>query len=995
MKKVSNNFIAILTIIFMIVSVTGNMVIYEMTKVPRVTGKSTGQVSLCSNAPPILQPISDQTAYINQLFTLFINASDLNNDYLTFYDNTDLFNITNYNASTGLINFTPSSGDAGYYSIIINVTDNVSCESNSDIKTFNFNISGEAPNVIVLYPNRSEVLFGIALINASVSDDDGNNTINYVNFYYSNNSIDWVFIGSDTYDNNIIYNLTWNTTTAPDGYKYKIKVNASDGVLIGEDTSDNRFTINNIDEEPIWDEFKNKLTTNFTALNNITILGEFTSVPNVTIGVTDYGLINFTGHVLNVDGLNLDENINITYMNISFNSDELFNLNKSAILTFYNITLINPKLYRNDVECPSSICTKIRYSNNEYVANVSYFTRYRIIDGGNSNLEIWDETDIKGGSLIRFANNITKFFANYTNATTNDVINGSNIYCEIGFNNSIANMSYNSSSKLYEFNRTFKSRGVYNWNVYCVGNSSGYDNANKTDTVLITNTPPTLIKNIPNATWNEDTTINNWIDLDEYFNDTDKDVLSFTHTDISNININIDNTTHQVDLTPDANWYGTRTVYFIANDSINTTTSNAVILTVIDVPEPLAQVTGGGGGGGGPGYTCQEDWYCTSWSVCINNLRNRTCIDLNNCGTERYKPNETESCVYIETCYDGIRNNGEQGIDCGGPCPPCFTCYDRIQNQGETGIDCGGPCKPCPSCNDSIQNQGETGIDCGGPCKPCPTCDDGIQNQGETGIDCGGPCKPCAKEVLAPIRKKLGTIFMLIILSLIGIVGLLLTYNLTYPYILDYIERLKWITRVKEVKPKLKIEEDIKTELFIRLTEIEKEILRKDVRYLVDKFVNAVNEFFLKIISAKYKMTYEELQKEIDKLPIHSIFKEIIKDYIKTINDIKFGFKRVNKKDIRSLIRKTHRIVYLMEESQIKKLHPKEVDINELLGFVSKSHLAIKEGKIKDVLKNYKKAMEIYNQAPIYKKRTLYPTLKKLYDRINKLDNKLNKKKGK
>lgn len=81
--------------------------------------------------------------------------------------------------------------------------------------------------------------------------------------------------------------------------------------------------------------------------------------------------------------------------------------------------------------------------------------------------------------------------------------------------------------------------------------------------------------------------------------------------------------------------------------------------------------------------------------------------------------------------------------------PPTPTCTDGIQNQGETGIDCGGPCQPCastPTCTDGIQNQGETGIDCGGPCAPCPilpTCTDGIQNQGETGVDCGGPCAPC------------------------------------------------------------------------------------------------------------------------------------------------------------------------------------------------------------------------------------------------------------
>jgi len=50
---------------------------------------------------------------------------------------------------------------------------------------------------------------------------------------------------------------------------------------------------------------------------------------------------------------------------------------------------------------------------------------------------------------------------------------------------------------------------------------------------------------------------------------------------------------------------------------------------------------------------------------------------------------------------------------------------------------------PKPTCEDGIQNQNEIGIDCGGPCVACPTCEDGIQNQAETGIDCGGPCTPC------------------------------------------------------------------------------------------------------------------------------------------------------------------------------------------------------------------------------------------------------------
>ncbi|GGW47223.1 hypothetical protein [Arenibacter certesii] len=51
----------------------------------------------------------------------------------------------------------------------------------------------------------------------------------------------------------------------------------------------------------------------------------------------------------------------------------------------------------------------------------------------------------------------------------------------------------------------------------------------------------------------------------------------------------------------------------------------------------------------------------------------------------------------IATCNDGIRNQGEKDIDCGGPnCQPCIdeiaTCNDGIQNGNETGIDIGGSC---------------------------------------------------------------------------------------------------------------------------------------------------------------------------------------------------------------------------------------------------------------------------------------------------------------
>ncbi len=108
-----------------------------------------------------------------------------------------------------------------------------------------------------------------------------------------------------------------------------------------------------------------------------------------------------------------------------------------------------------------------------------------------------------------------------------------------------------------------------------------------------------------------------------------------------------------------------------------------------------------------------------------------------------------EACPPVATCDDGVLNQDEEGIDCGGSCeacPPVETCDDGILNQDEEDIDCGGSCEACPpveTCDDGILNQNEVGIDCGGSCRVCPTCDDAFMNQDEEGIDCGGSCAAC------------------------------------------------------------------------------------------------------------------------------------------------------------------------------------------------------------------------------------------------------------
>jgi hypothetical protein len=75
------------------------------------------------------------------------------------------------------------------------------------------------------------------------------------------------------------------------------------------------------------------------------------------------------------------------------------------------------------------------------------------------------------------------------------------------------------------------------------------------------------------------------------------------------------------------------------------------------------------------------------------------------------------------THSDGVKNDGETGIDCGcgeciSPCKDgegCFNAADCLSS-----VCYAGKCQP-PTCNDGAQNGTETGKDCGGDCpQPCP-----------------------------------------------------------------------------------------------------------------------------------------------------------------------------------------------------------------------------------------------------------------------------------
>lgn len=73
-------------------------------------------------------------------------------------------------------------------------------------------------------------------------------------------------------------------------------------------------------------------------------------------------------------------------------------------------------------------------------------------------------------------------------------------------------------------------------------------------------------------------------------------------------------------------------------------------------------------------------------------------------------------------------------------------------------------CGDDESCSDGLQNQDETGIDCGGSCTPCASCTDGIQNGDELGVDCGGAdCAECLVGVHGNWESSGSNIAMLLV----------------------------------------------------------------------------------------------------------------------------------------------------------------------------------------------------------------------------------------
>ena len=135
----------------------------------------------------------------------------------------------------------------------------------------------------------------------------------------------------------------------------------------------------------------------------------------------------------------------------------------------------------------------------------------------------------------------------------------------------------------------------------------------------------------------------------------------------------------------------------------NITPSNVTNITVLGVPDCVSSLDCGVSGP--TDYFCWDGFIAKDYVTytCLDKgFRNATCLGtikrevIDWCRPEEYcMPGKSVCQPNITSCHDGIRDQGETGVDCGGSCPPCVSCYNGILDGDETSIDCGGICHSC------------------------------------------------------------------------------------------------------------------------------------------------------------------------------------------------------------------------------------------------------------------------------------------------------------
>ncbi len=431
------------------------------------------------------------------------------------------------------------------------------------------------------------------------------------------------------------------------------------------------------------------------------------------------------------------------------------------------------------------------------------------------------------------------------------------------------------------------------FNITDIGNHSAIITANYTDecgnksTVIpydfevlrVTNHAP-VCRRVKDQNITQGDTIR--IRMSSYCEDQDFDPLSYEgFANIEQLGFTITIQEDELVLTTTDWFYGEILVYFTATDTKNASDSTNLIKILVDAASTPTNSPSSGDSSSSSSSSssasdkrtvivCNPKWKCTEWGACsIGGYQERSCVDLNNCNMTATKPNTTQSCIYVPTCFDGVKNGNEMDVDCGGSCTKqCIdpqTCFDGIKNGDELDIDCGGSCT-----------------------KQCPNIEQPL--------------------ILSSPRY----VFIILVISSLTLIGYYL---------------IRKIPKKLKVKKLMRIEGSKKSgiELMAMLDELESNILKTKVEITLSKLANVIEQYLMIILQTEEIDTYEELIKRMTSSNIKIGLKEVILSIYKDISEIEFSQKQTTRTEALLLIHESKNIVSTIISP--KEYIPKEITI--------------------------------------------------------------------
>ncbi|MCK5624259.1 hypothetical protein KAI04_00265 [Candidatus Pacearchaeota archaeon] len=283
-----------------------------------------------------------------------VTASDDNLNTITFYlyNSTSLVNETSYLSFPYFINYTGLSAETYYFNATANDT------LGNNISTETRNISLVLPELTIYKPNNETY----------ISSKD-------IPLRYSAEYEDYVWYNINQTENiTITGNTTFNTTQG----QHTLYLYANN--TLGETVKNVSFSVDIAKFVVFYNEFKDEgSSTDF----NQSSYEDIQNLSDIVLENADYGKIEFNEIINLTDDTNISDNeadldtyINISSNLIEIDSTVLPNFNKSATLYLYNLTFITPRILKDGVICPSTICTQQSYSGGTLIFNVTGFTTY-------------------------------------------------------------------------------------------------------------------------------------------------------------------------------------------------------------------------------------------------------------------------------------------------------------------------------------------------------------------------------------------------------------------------------------------------------------------------------------------------------------------------------------------------------------------------------------------------------------------------------------------